>query len=93
MQAKKLTMARLLKEEASLEKEPLSNALVTRKDFLNFHFCLYNLEGPYSGGFYHGRLELHENYPFAAPKLIFYTPSGRFDTNLPICTSFTNYHQ
>lgn len=93
MQVKKLTLQRLMKEEAALEREPIPNALVTRKGVLNFHFCLHDLEGPYAGGFYHGLLELHENYPFAAPKLIFYTPSGRFDVNLPICTSFTNYHQ
>jgi ubiquitin-conjugating enzyme E2 J2 len=28
-----------------------------------------------------------------APNLIFYTPNGRFQTNKPICTSFTSYHQ
>jgi ubiquitin-conjugating enzyme E2 J2 len=93
MQVQKLTQMRLQKEEASLDREPLANALVARDGMLNFHFCLYNLEGPYEGGFYHGLLELHENYPFMAPKLIFYTPNGRFDTNIPICTSFTNYHQ
>ena len=75
-----------------LEKDPLANALVAREGHLNFHFCLYNLEGIYTGGYYHGLLELHENYPFAAPKLHFYTPTGRFETNMPICTSFTNYH-
>lgn len=36
---------------------------------------------------------MHKNYPFAAPKLIFYTPSARFEVNVPICTTFTNYHQ
>ena len=43
MQAKKLTLQRLMKEEAQLEKEPMTNALVVRKDTLKFHFCLYNL--------------------------------------------------
>lgn len=66
---------------------------MVRDGLLNFHFCLFDLEGSYKGGFYHGVLELHENYPFMAPKLIFFTPNGRFETNIPICTSFTNFHQ
>lgn len=56
MHSKKLTLQRLQKEHISLEKEPPANAIVVRKDILNFHFCLYNLEGPYQGGFYHGVL-------------------------------------
>ncbi len=59
MQAKKLTLQRLMKEEASLERDPLENAIVTRKDVLKFHFCLHHLEGPYAEGLYHGLLELH----------------------------------
>jgi ubiquitin-protein ligase len=86
-------MQRLMKEQAMLDREPIPNALVTREGHLNFHFCLHDLDGPYAGGIYHGLFELHENYPFNAPKLFFFTPSGRFETNLPICTSFTNYHQ
>lgn len=43
MQAKNLTLQRLMKEQISLDKEPLSNAIVVRKDILNFHFCLYKL--------------------------------------------------
>ena len=93
MQAQKLTLMRLQKEEAGLTRESLPNAIVVRDGLLNFHFCLYNLEGHYAEGFYHGVLELHENYPFMAPKLIFFTPNGRFDINMTICTSFTNYHQ
>jgi ubiquitin-protein ligase len=51
---------------------------VSRVGTFNFHFCLHSLAAPYSGGFYHGLLELHESYPFRAPKLYFFTPSGRF---------------
>lgn len=88
-----IKLRRLEKEEQQLINDPIANALVKREGVLNFHFVIYNLEGEYKGGFYHGLLELHENYPFAAPKLYFYTPSGRFELNMPICTSFTNYHQ
>ena len=45
---------RLMREEKSLDNEPIPNAIVTRDGLLNFHFCLYDLEGPYKGGLYHG---------------------------------------
>ena len=64
-----------------------------RKGLLNFHFCIYGLEGPYTGGFYHGVLELAPDYPFSPPTLKFFTESGRFETNKAICTSFTNFHK
>jgi ubiquitin-conjugating enzyme E2 J2 len=89
----KLTMLRLQKETADLAKTPLENAIVERVGNLNFHFCLHSLHPPYAGGLYHGLLELHENYPLRAPKLYFFTPSGRFEVNTPICTSFTHFHQ
>lgn len=76
-----------------LRRDPLTNVLVKRDGILDFHFVIYNLDGDYKNGFYYGLLQLHENYPFAAPKLFFYTPSGRFELNMPICTSFTHYHQ
>jgi hypothetical protein len=45
---------RLQKEEASLNREPIPNALVTRDGHLNFYFLLHDLDGPYEGGLYHG---------------------------------------
>lgn len=60
---------------------------------LNFHFVLFGLDGDYAGGFYHGVLELPSDYPFSPPKLKFFTPSGRFETDTPICTTFTNFHK
>jgi hypothetical protein len=30
--------------------------MITRKDVLNFHFCIYGLDGAYEGGYYHGVL-------------------------------------
>ena len=88
-----MRLARLQKEEAGLEREPIAGVLVARDGTWDFHFCLYDVEGDFAGGTYHGLLRLHENYPFHAPKLFFYTPNGRFETNTPICTSFTDYHQ
>lgn len=59
MQAQRLTTLRLQKEQASLESQPIEQALVVRDGPLDFHFCLINLEPPFSGGFYHGLLQLH----------------------------------
>jgi ubiquitin-conjugating enzyme E2 J1 len=89
----KLVLLRLEKEEAKLHNEPLDQAWVARKGVLDFHFCIHDLDGQYTGGFYHGVLQLSEEYPFAPPKLLLFTPSGRFEVNKPICTSFTNYHK
>lgn len=51
------------------------------------------MDAPYQNGFYFGLLKLHENYPFAAPQLFFYTPNGRFEIDTAICASFTSHHQ
>jgi ubiquitin-conjugating enzyme E2 J2 len=93
MSNQKLVLLRLNKEEQRLLQEPLEQAWVAREGVLNFHFVIHGLEGAYAGGFYHGLLELSEEYPFAPPRLLFFTPSGRFQTNTPICTSFTNFHK
>lgn len=31
-------------------------------------------------------------YPMKPPSILMFTPSGRFEVNKPICTSFSNYH-
>jgi ubiquitin-conjugating enzyme E2 J1 len=74
----KLILLRLSKEEAKLSAEPVEQAWVAREGVLNFHFCIHSLDGSYEGGFYHGVLQLSEDYPFSPPQLLFYTPSGRF---------------
>jgi ubiquitin-conjugating enzyme E2 J2 len=88
-----LTFVRLQKEELRLSKNPIKNAVVKRKGVLNFHFVLFDLDGDYTGGYYHGVLELPTDYPFSPPKLKFFTPSGRFEVDTPICTTFTNFHK
>eukprot|EP00770_Monocercomonoides_exilis_P001215 MONOS_1207.1-p1 / transcript=MONOS_1207.1 / gene=MONOS_1207 / organism=Monocercomonoides_exilis_PA203 / gene_product=Ubiquitin-conjugating enzyme 6 A (Ubc6A) / transcript_product=Ubiquitin-conjugating enzyme 6 A (Ubc6A) / location=Mono_scaffold00020:175306-176049(+) / protein_length=196 / sequence_SO=supercontig / SO=protein_coding / is_pseudo=false len=39
-----------------------------------------------------GVLKFPQNYPFAGPEIQMFTPSGRFETNTPICTSMSNFH-
>ena len=93
MSNKNLTLARLNKEEKSLINDPLLNVIVKRKGILDFHFCLYNLDSPYQGGFYHGVMQLAEDYPFSPPKIKFFTPSGRYEVDKYVCTTFTNFHK
>lgn len=90
---KRITEMRLQKEAVALEKEPIPNVLVHREDLLNFHFCFYGLEEEYAQGFYHGVLELPEDYPFSPPKIKLLTNSGRFEAGKSICTTFTHYHK
>ena len=89
----KLTLLRLQKEEQELIKDPIPNVLVARSDTLIFHFCFYGLDEPFKGGFYHGILTLHENYPFEPPSIKMLTPSGRFIVDKAVCTTFTSYHK
>ena len=43
-------------------------------------------------GIYLGKVLLPLKYPFKAPDFVFLTPSGRFEINKKICTSFTGFH-
>lgn len=65
-------------------------------DNANIRHMYFLIEGPpdspYFGGEYVLRAELPSNYPMAAPVLRMLTPSGRFEVNMPICTTFTHYH-
>lgn len=76
-----------------IEKEPIPCVLVHREDHLAFHFCFYGLEEEYKQGFYHGILDLPEDYPFSPPKIRFLTNNGRFEVGKSICTTFTHYHK
>lgn len=59
-----------------------------------WYFVIYDLKDTdFSGGVYLGKVTLPQQYPFKAPMFQFLTPSGRFETNKNLCTSFTGYHQ
>ena len=62
-------------------------------NILNFHYVLEGPpDSPYAGGLYHGVLKFPSEYPHKPPVIIMYTPSGRFQPNTPICTSFSSFH-
>lgn len=63
-------------------------------DLSLWYFVVYNLKDTeYENGIYLGKVRLPPKYPFKAPDFQFLTPSGRFEINTRLCTSFTGYHQ
>lgn len=71
------------------------NLLLKPSDNLGlWYFVVYDLkETDYESGIYLGKVILPPKYPFKAPDFQFLTPSGRFEINKKLCTSFTGYHQ
>jgi ubiquitin-protein ligase len=61
-------------------------------DLKNWYFLINGLDGDYTGGYYFGIIMLSEEYPLKPPDFKFYTPSGRFEVDKKICTSFTGFH-
>ncbi|KAH7821931.1 putative ubiquitin-conjugating enzyme e2 j2 [Monocercomonoides exilis] len=91
----KLGVKRLQIELANLTKDPVFGIVATPKpsNIFEWHFIIAGpKDTPYFGGQYHGVLKFPQNYPFAGPEIQMFTPSGRFETNTPICTSMSNFH-
>ena len=63
------------------------------KNIFEWNFLIFGLKDcDYEGGFYHGRLSFPAEYPMKPPSIMMFTPSGRFETNTKICTSFSDFH-
>ncbi|XP_051912330.1 uncharacterized protein LOC127594508 [Hippocampus zosterae] len=87
-------MKRLTKEYAILKKSPLPNVLArpTPDNLFLWHFVMFGMNHPFTGGFYHGVVIVPEEYPFKPPNIQYKTPNGRFKTNYNVCMSFTTHH-
>lgn len=87
---------RLQKElKTIMQRKKIENyiAVPDSKNIFEWHFLIFGLkECDYEGGFYHGRLMFPPEYPMKPPSIIMFTPSGRFDVNKKICTSFSDFH-
>ncbi|KAJ2076586.1 Ubiquitin-conjugating enzyme E2 6, partial [Coemansia sp. RSA 988] len=93
--ASKTAIKRLNKEYTLIKKSPpeFITAKPLENNILEWHFIITGPpETPYEGGQYHGKITFPKEYPFKPPALRFITPNGRFDTNMDICTSMSNYH-
>ena len=88
---------RLNKEMQLYQKDNFifPNLILRPSDNLTiWYFIVYDLKDTeYDGGIYLGKVILPPKYPFKAPDFQFLTPSGRFEINKKLCTSFTGYHQ
>ncbi|KIM29130.1 hypothetical protein M408DRAFT_56655, partial [Serendipita vermifera MAFF 305830] len=87
---------RILREAQQLANDPPTEFVAgpLEDNLFDWH-C--TLRGPkdteFEGGLYHVRITFPPQYPFRPPSLRVLTPSGRFETDTPICISFTNYHE
>ena len=65
-----------------------------KDDMFCWHFTI---RGPpdteFEGGLYHGIIKLPMSYPNRPPSIMFLTPNGRFDVNMDVCLSMTQYHK
>jgi ubiquitin-protein ligase len=88
---------RLSKEVLLYKKDDFKfpNLILKPSDNLEiWYFIVYDLKDTeYENGVYLGKVILPPKYPFKAPDFQFLTPSGRFEINKKLCTSFTGYHQ
>ena len=67
--------------------------LQSTTDLSIWYFVIHDLKNTeFEGGVYLGKVTLPPKYPFKAPHFEFITESGRFQTNIKICTSFTGFH-
>ena len=91
----KMCLGRLKKEYKKLQKNPVDQirAHPLENNLLEWHYVLDGPAGsPYEGGYYHGLLRFPPEYPFKPPSILMYTPSGRFETNVRICLSMSDFH-
>jgi ubiquitin-conjugating enzyme E2 J1 len=76
-----------------MEPSDRYHAAPLENDMFEWHFTIRGAEDTdFEGGFYHGRILLPPDYPFKPPNIVFLTPSGRFETGVKVCLSFSAYH-
>ena len=96
MTSHKLGVKRLLIEAKRLRAETRDDdefeAYPMPNNIFKWYFLLKPSEAPYKGGFYVGCLLFPRTYPSAPPQIEMRTPSGRFETQKPICFSISNFH-
>eukprot|EP00667_Euglena_gracilis_P007907 EG_transcript_7990 len=93
--ASKGAITRLKKEYVAFAKDPppFIQAAMDEKNLLHWDYVLEGPpDSPYHGGWYYGRLKFPKDYPFKPPEILMITPSGRFETNTPLCLSMSSFH-
>lgn len=79
--------------ELSIDPSDQYYAAPLENDMFEWHFTIRGpTDSEFAGGVYHGRILLPPEYPFKPPNIVFVTPSGRFETNVKVCLSFSAHH-
>ncbi|KAL7535549.1 hypothetical protein ACHAXR_006561 [Thalassiosira sp. AJA248-18] len=79
--------------ELSIDPSDRYSAAPLEHDMFEWHFTIRGADDTdYCGGVYHGRILLPPEYPFKPPNIVFLTPSGRFETGVKVCLSFSAHH-
>lgn len=88
---------RLHKEIQLYQKDnfSFSNLILKPTDNLSVWYAvIYDLKDTeYTEGVYLMKIMVPDKYPLSPPDIMMLTPSGRFDINKKLCTSFTGYHK
>lgn len=93
-----LYFKRLRKEIQLYQKDNFSFSNLILKPTDNnlgiWHAVIHDLKDTeYAGGVYLMKILVPDKYPLSPPDIMMLTPSGRFDINKKLCTSFTGYHK
>jgi len=79
--------------ELAIDPSDRYHAAPLENDMFEWHFTIRGANGTeFEGGIYHGRIVLPAEYPFKPPNIMFLTPSGRFETGMKVCLSFSAFH-
>ncbi|OQR81153.1 ubiquitin-conjugating enzyme E2 [Achlya hypogyna] len=91
--APSMATSRLRKEYVLLKKKPVENieAVPLESNILEWHYVIRGV-GVYEGGLYHGKLKFPPEYPMKPPSVYMSTPSGRFEPNVRLCLSMSDFH-
>jgi ubiquitin-conjugating enzyme E2 J2 len=87
---------RIQKELTEFKASPppfVPKIAIDEQDIRHIYFLIEGPDdSPFKGGEYVLRMELPNDYPMSAPVMRMMTPSGRFEVDKSICTTFTHYH-
>lgn len=87
--------SRLLKELKAISADPAPHihVAVEEANMLDWNYLLQGpKDTPYEGGWYWGKLRFPKEYPFKPPSILMMTPNGRFQPNVRLCLSMSDYH-
>lgn len=62
------------------------------EDLFMWYFVIFGLEGPFTNGYYMGKLIFPDNYPWSPPKVIMVSETGKFIVNASQCLSISEHH-